>query len=81
MWPKTNDKKTGKEEKVKLINMSLLSFNRNKISVMACSDSQIPIQFDIVYWQDTLAAINIKSVREFVEGIDSDLIFKHLNLK
>lgn len=81
MWPETTDKKTGEEERVKLKNMSLLTFGRDRIGVMACSDTQVPIKFDIVYWQDTLAAINVQPVREFIEGIDSELVFKRLNLK
>lgn len=77
-WPKTKNKSTGKLERVSLGRLSVISFSRDKIEVMCGDESQSLIKFDIVMWQDTLAAINIKSVNEWSDGIDKKIFFKSL---
>lgn len=48
---------------------------------MAGGDWQDPIQFDIVVWDDTLAAINIKFVDEWQEGLDREEVLTKLGLE
>lgn len=67
-YPKTINSITGNIEKISCKNFSVLRIARDKITVMAGGDSQVPIQFDIVIWQDTLAAINIKAVEDTDEN-------------
>jgi hypothetical protein len=68
LWPKTKNSVTDKLEKVSVQNFVVLNITRDKITVMCCGDHQEPIQFDIVIWQDTLAAINIKIVEDSDEN-------------
>lgn len=75
-WPKAKNSDTGKYEPVNLENFSVLEITRDAIRVMAGGDWQDPIQFDIVMWQDTLAAINIKPVKYWKEGISNKEFFK-----
>ena len=76
-WPKTINKETKKLEKVSLENFSVLNISRDEITVMCGGDWQEPIQFDIVMWQDTLAAINIKPVGDnWADGITEKEFFK-----
>lgn len=80
-WPRTRNTSTGKLERVDLENFSVIKMERDKISVMAGGDWQDPIQFDIVIWDDTLAAINIKFVEEWNEGIDREEVLTKLGLE
>jgi len=81
-WPRTrNTNQPEKLERVNLENFSVIKMDRDKISVMAGGDWQDPIQFDIVVWDDTLAAINIKFVNDWKEGIDREVVLKKLGLE
>jgi hypothetical protein len=65
-WPNTrNTNQPEKIEKVSVENFIVVGMSRDKISVMAGGDWQDPIEFDIVIWQDTLVAINIKFATEW----------------
>lgn len=75
-WPLTKVSGADRMEKVSTENFSVLKITRDKITVMAGGDWQDPIQFDVVLWQDTLAAINIKLVDEWDEGISNEEFFK-----
>lgn len=79
-WPKTRNKNTGKIERVSLGRFSVTSFSRDKIGVICGAESQSLIKFDVVMWQDTLAAINVKfaDTEEWTEGISKDIFFKSL---
>lgn len=81
MWPNTENAITGKVEKARLDKLSVLHYGRNKITMNSVGENQKPIQFDIVYWQDCVAAINVKIVSEFKEGIKEDYILKALGFK
>lgn len=81
MWPNTVNEKTGKVEKAKLDKLSVLRYGRNKITMNSVGENQKPIQFDIVYWQDCVAAINVKIVSEFKEGMAEEYILKALGFK
>ena len=76
MWPNTTNTESKKTEKVSTENFSVLRVSRNKITVMAGGDWQVPVQFDIVMCQDTLAAINIKRVDKWEDGIGKEKFFE-----
>jgi len=80
-WPRTRNTNTGKLEKVDIENFSVIRMTRDKISVMAGGDWQDPIQFDIVVWDDTLAAINVKFVEDWNEGIEREEVLTKLGLE
>jgi len=81
-WPRTrNTNQSDKLEKVNLENFSVIKMTRDKISVMAGGDWQDPIQFDIVVWDDTLAAINIKFVEDWQEGLEREEVLTKLGLE
>ena len=77
-WPNTRNTETGKTEKVSCENFSVIEMTRDRISVMAGGDWQDPIQFDIVIWQDSLVAINVKFVKEWNVGMGEREFFKQL---
>lgn len=78
-WPQTFDLKTGERQKVNLQRFSVVSWNRDKIRVVAGGEWQKLIQFDIVMWQDTLAAVNVKTIDELGEENKIEEFFKELN--
>lgn len=80
LWPNTRNTVTGKIEKVSIKNFSVVRFTRDKITVMAKGDDQDLIQFDVVYWQDTLAAINLKFVEEWKGVFSKEELFKRLGI-
>ena len=77
-FPKTRNSDTGKKEKVSTENFSVINVTRDKISVMCGGDWQDPIQFDIVVWEDTFAAINVKYVDNWSDGIRNRDFLKQL---
>jgi len=80
-WPKTKHARTGIACKVNIDKFSVLAWNRDSITIMAGADWQEPIKFDIVMWQDTLAAINITPVSEWKEGVGLKELFKKLGFE
>lgn len=77
-WPDTRNSIQKRRERVSCENFSVLKMTRDKISVMCGGDWQDPIRFDIVVWQDTLAAINIEYADKWSDGIGSIEFFKQL---
>jgi uncharacterized protein len=72
-WPNTrNTNQPEKVEKVSTENFIVVGMSRDKISVMAGGDWQEPIEFDIVIWQDTLVAINVKFAAKWNSEIAVD---------
>lgn len=78
-WPKTVNLLTGKLERVSTEKFSIVNFTRDKLSIMAQGDLQIPIVFDIVMWGDSVAVINVKQISEFKGNeLSFELFFKFL---
>lgn len=78
MWPNTINKLTGKTEKLRIKSFSVINYHRDKITCMAEGTNQEPIQFDVVSWQDTLAAINVKIVPEWKDGVGYKELMKKI---
>lgn len=68
-WPKAKQLTGDSFSRVGIQRFSILGWDRDRISVMAGADWQEPITFDIVMWQDTLAAINVTPASEWKDGI------------
>lgn len=81
LWPKTKNLENGKTERVSMERFSVISIDREKVSVMAGGDWQQPISFDIVLWKEKqLVPINIKFVDNWNDGLDQSDVIKALQI-
>lgn len=82
-WPKTKNRKNGRTERLSTENISFIRSKRDMVTIMAGSDDQEPLQFDIVMWQDTAVPIRIKKLKEkdWAEGMGRRIFLQTLGYK